>query len=89
VGVTPGWIADLYNRTNCKSLVAEPGAGSVEEMEWVESSGGLMMMLNVHPPADCSAGEIEVHVTRRSSGETAVVEFDLDPTAQGPGCYSA
>jgi hypothetical protein len=88
VGVTPGWIADLYNRTNCKSLVAEPGAGSVEEMEWVESSGGLMMMLNVHPPAGCSAGEIEVHVTRRSSGETAVVEFDLDPAAQGPGCYS-
>jgi hypothetical protein len=87
MGVAPGWNAALYNTADGNSLVANPGAGTIEETEWVESNGGLLMLLNVHPPADCSEGEIEVHVTRRSCGQTAVVEFDLDPAAQGPGCY--
>jgi hypothetical protein len=42
----------------------------------------------VQPPADCQAGKLEVHVTRRSCGKQAIVEFDLDPTAQGSGCYT-
>jgi len=87
VGVAPGWSAALYNGADCKSLVVGAGDASIGETGWVESKSGLLMMLNVRPPADCHAGEIEVHVTRRSCGETAVVEFDLDPAAKGPGCY--
>ena len=44
-------------------------------------------MLATHPPVDCPAGNLEVHVTRRSFGKTAIVEFNLDPDAQGVGCY--
>jgi hypothetical protein len=46
-----------------------------------------MVMLATHPPVNCQAGNLEVHVTRKSSGKTAIVEFDLDPSAQGTGCY--
>jgi len=59
----------------------------IEETQWVESNGGLVVMLATHPPADCTTGNVEVHVTRRSCRKAAIVEFNLDPTAQGTGCY--
>jgi hypothetical protein len=47
------------------------------------------MVLAMRPPVVCEEGNLAVHVTQRSSGKKAAVEFNLDPTAQGPGCYAA
>jgi hypothetical protein len=88
VGLAPDWNAGLHDRTNHKTLVVDPSAAPIPETRWVESNGGLLVMLATHPPAGCQAGNLEVHVTRRSCGKTAIVEFSLDPAAKGPGCYS-
>jgi hypothetical protein len=77
----------LYDVTHNQSLVAGSGEMPIEETQWVESAGGLMVMLATRPPVGCDAGNLDVQVTRRSSGKTATVEFNLDPTAQGAGCY--
>lgn len=45
-------------------------------------------LLVLRPPEACERGAVLVHVTQRSSRKTAAVEFDLDPTAVGPGCYA-
>lgn len=42
----------------------------------------------VRPRDVIERGAAVVHVTQRSSGKTAMVEFDLDPAAEGPGCYT-
>jgi hypothetical protein len=86
-GLDAAWKAALYDVTNGKSLVVGPSAAFIEEAQWVESNGGLLVMLAMQPPADCSAGKVEVHVTRRADQQSAIVEFDLDPATQGPGCY--
>lgn len=86
-GLSRGWRAGLYDVTTAKTLVVGTVDAPVKETEWVESPGGLMITLAVHPPADCTEGNVEVHVTRRSSQKTAVVEFNLDAAAQGTGCY--
>ncbi len=87
VGSNPDWKAALYDVTNNKTLLADPPDAPIEETQWVEADGGLMVMLVAHPPAGCRVGNVEVHVTRRSCQETAIVEFNLDPIAQGTGCY--
>jgi hypothetical protein len=46
------------------------------------------MLLALRPPKDAGAGAFAVHVTQRSTGQEAVVEFSLDPAAAGPGCYT-
>jgi len=88
VGLSPDWKTALFNMANPRSLLVEPSDAPIPETRWVESAGGLMVMLVTRPPADCQAGNLEVHVTRRSCGRTAIVEFDLNPAAQGAGCYS-
>ena len=87
LGSNPDWKAALYDVTNNRTLLADPSAAPIQEMQWVEANGGLMVMLVTHPPAGCRVGNVEVHVTRRSCQKTAVVEFNLDPSAQGSGCY--
>jgi uncharacterized membrane protein len=87
VGLNPEWKAMLYDATTNKNLVTNPADIPIEEMQWVESKAGLMVMLATQPPADCKTGNLEVHVTRRSCGKTAVVEFSMDPSARGAGCY--
>ncbi|HEY5909633.1 MAG TPA: hypothetical protein VJA21_03405 [Verrucomicrobiae bacterium] len=87
VGLAPDWSAALYDVTNCESLAVSRSEAPIEEAQWVESDGGLMVILATYPPADCRKGNVEVHVTRRSCGRTALVEFSLDPAAQGTGCY--
>ena len=86
-GLMPDWEAALYHMTNQRSLLVNPSHAPIGEAQWVECSGGLMIVLGTHPPAGCQAGSVEVRVTRRSSSKTAIVEFDLDPSAQGAGCY--
>jgi hypothetical protein len=88
VGLGSDWKGALYNMTNSQTLLVDSSDGAIQETHWVESAGGLMVMLATRPPAGCRTGEVEVHVTRRSCGTTALVEFNLDPAAQGPGCYS-
>lgn len=88
VGLTADWKAALHDVTNCRSLLVDPANAPIEETRWVESNGGLMVMLATHPPAGCTTGNVEVHVTRQASRKKAIVEFDLDPAAQGTGCYS-
>jgi len=87
VGLAADWKAALYDVTHNRSLLVDPSDVPIEETQWVESERGLMVMLATHPPAGCKSGNVAVQVTRRSSGKTAVVEFDLDPTARGTGCY--
>jgi hypothetical protein len=88
VGLAADWKAALYDVTNRSTLVVGSSDTPVQETKWVEAVAGLMVVLATHPPAGCKEGKVEVHVTRRSSQETAIVEFDLDPAAQGTGCYS-
>jgi hypothetical protein len=85
LGLPLEWQTALHDVTNHRNLLASGPA--IQETAWVESRGSLMVMLATHPPADCQTGNLEVHVTRRSCGTTAVVEFDLNPNAQGTGCY--
>jgi len=91
VGLAADWEAALHNVTGARALVVGPSDEPISEGKWVEASGiGMMLvMLAVRPPANCEQRKLEVHVTRRSCGKTAVVELDLDPTARGPGCYVA
>ena len=86
-GVASDWQATLFDVTSAKTLVVGYSDKPIPDRQWVESSGRLMVMLLVQPPADCGEGNIEVRVTRRSCQKTAVVEFNLDPTALGTGCY--
>ncbi len=87
VGLAPEWKAGLFDMRNSKTLVVSSHDVPIEERQWVESNGSLLVMLATHPPAGCRTGKLQVPVTRRSDGKTATVEFDLDPAAQGAGCY--
>ncbi|MGA2244304.1 MAG: hypothetical protein ABSH48_04820 [Verrucomicrobiota bacterium] len=87
-GLAPEWQAVLYDATNARTLAAGSVGTPVPETQWVEGAGALMMMLAVRPPAGCAQGRVAVQVRRRSDEKTAVVEFDLDPAAQGAGCYA-
>ena len=90
VGLAPDWKAVLHDVTGARTLVVGDSDTSVQERKWVEARSGFMMVvLAVRPPAVCENGNLQVCVTRRSNQKTAVVEFDLDPTAQGAGCYVA
>jgi hypothetical protein len=89
VGLTPDWQAALFDMTNARTLLVGAADPPIQETRWVEASGCLMIMMVTRPPADCQKGNVEVHVTRQSCQKTAVVEFNLDPTAQGTGCYFA
>lgn len=90
VGLPTDWKAVLYDVTGSKTLVVGSGVNPVQQRQWVETVGGMMLvMLAVRPPIICEDGKVQVHVTRRSCKKTAVVEFNLDPTAQGTGCYVA
>lgn len=87
-GLAEGWKAALFDMTRQEALWTD-SAPPVPEFKWVESDGMMMVILAALPPAGCEAGGLEVQVTRRSDQSKAVVEFNLDPAAQGPGCYAA
>jgi hypothetical protein len=90
VGLASDWKAALHDMTNSKTLVVHSTDKPFEEGQWVEAVTGMMLVvLAVRPPVICEDGKLRVQVTRQSCQKTAVVEFDLDPTAQGAGCYVA
>jgi hypothetical protein len=83
-----GWGARLYDGTDQQSLAIDPrDAVPLAPDGWIAVEGQRMMFLVLEPPVDCPKGTVEVHVLQRSSGKRAVVEFDLDPHAAGPGCF--
>jgi hypothetical protein len=82
------WGARLYDMTDGRTLRLDTKRQApVEEERWVEAAGQRLFFLAMTPPGDCGAGSVEVHVTQRSTGQEAVVEFSLDPSASGPGCF--
>ena len=87
-GLAPSWEAGLWIGEGA-GMVIGGAHQAITETDWIKTEGAMAVLLRTCPPADCRVGNLEVHVTRRSSGEIAVVEFNLDPTAQGPGCYWA
>jgi hypothetical protein len=88
IGEGQHWGAALFDITDGRSLTIDVKRfPPVEEGEWLEIPHQRMMLLALCPPNDCGCGTVEVHVEQRSSGQSAVVEFSLDPSAAGPGCY--
>ena len=88
VGERNDWKAHLYDMTDGKTLTLDVRRRPpVAEGRWIETPARRIMMLALQPPADCGAGAVAVHVTQRSTGKEAVVEFSLDPRAAGPGCF--
>jgi hypothetical protein len=86
-GTAADWDARLLDLTGAAHVLDLRGGTEVHEQEWLEVGQQRLMMLALVPPPECRAGSVEVHVDQQSSGQTAVVEFSLDPAAAGPGCY--
>jgi hypothetical protein len=86
-GPAAAWDAVLFNMTRSHSILPGGGESSIPLRRWVEQTGHSLMILAIRPPANWEEGAVEVHVKQRSTGESAVVEFTLDPAADGPGCY--
>lgn len=86
-GTGAHWSTALFDLTHGNAIVPQGDEAAIVADQWVEANPQALMILAIQPAADCGAGRVEVHVTQRSTGETAVVEFSLDPSAVGPGCY--
>ena len=87
---TPGpeWTARLFDRTCCSSLLVRRDRDTTVPLsKWLPTRSRHLYLLATCPPEHSERGEVLVHVCQRSSGKTAVVEFSLDPEAEGPGCY--
>jgi hypothetical protein len=83
------WKASLHDLTGGASLLLDANRDpGVKEDVWIETVGPRVMTIALRPPKDCGHGTVEVHVTRRSTGKEAVVEFSLAPDALGAGCYT-
>jgi hypothetical protein len=90
VGLAPDWKAALHDVTSAKTLVVGSSDQPIQKRQWVEAvAGQMLVVLAIHPPIICEDGNVKVIVTRRSCRKTAVVEFNLDPTAPGTGCHIA
>jgi hypothetical protein len=87
-GLGKTWDAKLFDMTARESLVPSVSeAAAIGPGDWIQTDGTRVLLLAMRPPKNCSAGTVEVSVTQRSSGRTAIVEFSLDPSAAGRGCY--
>jgi hypothetical protein len=82
----PNWETALFDLSEADSFRLDKGRG-VELGRWLEQRSMHLMMLMICPPLACSRGTVEVEVEQRSTGQSAIVEFSLDPKAAGPGCY--
>ena len=72
-----------------RAFLMRPNVGQpIPEHEWLDTREPLIVILAMDVPESCQAGTLDVHVCQRSTGHEAVVEFDLDPAAAGPGCYT-
>ena len=80
-GAGAAWDPALYDVAGGRQLVAD--GATVHRFH-----GNSMLFLTVQPPEDAVLGRLEVLVRRLSPEAVAVVEFDLDARAEGPGCYT-
>jgi hypothetical protein len=88
-GLGTDWNAQLFDMTSRETLVAIADDNSaIAPDEWIATKGSRTILLALRVPRKCAAGNVEVHVTQRSTGRNAVVEFSLDPRASGRGCYA-
>lgn len=55
------------------------------EGDWIDDSQSAAVLL-VKPPVEARHGRFALHVEQASSGKTAIVEFEFDADAAGPGC---
>jgi hypothetical protein len=84
----PGWETALHALNGQPTLMLDAAdATPIAVDEWLPVQRMSLMVLALVPPDQCGAGTVEVHVTQRSTGQVAIVEFSLDPRAAGPGCY--
>lgn len=86
------WRGGLYECESCLPLICsfrseKWSARPIDEQIWLDGKRAEIIWLRVEPPDGCRAGQALVYITQRSSQEQALVEFDLDPNAQGPGCF--
>ena len=80
------WRYALYDMG--EGRVVDWTEDGLTEPRWHAVPSMRPMLFAVRPPESCERGAAIVHVTQRSSGKTAAIEFDLDPAAEGPGCYT-
>jgi len=85
-GTAVDWDATLHDLSRAQSLHSTHA--EVPLNTWLPGTTTRILMLSLKPPARCGAGTVEVHVTQLSTSQTAMVEFSLDPSAAGPGCYT-
>ena len=87
-GDCQGWDPQLFNASNNESVLVYPETDKpLRESAWQMLHDRNLMVLTMVPPEECTRGCLEVHVKQRSTGQIAVVEFDLDSEAEGAGCY--
>ena len=84
-GAAVAWETQLYNSP--LPFGRRHHEAPIELGGWVRINGPAVLLMAMKPPVDCLKGAVEIHVTQKSTGRTAVVEFSLDARAQGPGCY--
>jgi hypothetical protein len=87
-GVEPDWGAKLYSMTMAKSVVDLQSGCPTPQLKWIDGRKVRLVQLSISPPKGCGKGEVQVHVTQKSTRKRAVVEFSLDPHATGPSCFT-
>ena len=88
LGLGPDWDAAIVDPMKAGSLSQGISHGTaIEPGSWHVLRSHSLLFLVLRPSASCQEGGVEVHVTQRSTGKTAVVEFSFDPRAVGAGCY--
>jgi hypothetical protein len=88
-GLASQWDAKLFDMTSRATLtISADDNGGIVPDEWIETHGSRTILLALRVPEKCEAASVAVHVTQKSTQRKAVVEFSLDPKADGRGCYS-
>ncbi len=87
-GTATGWDCMLYDMVGRASLLELNADQQIEQAKPVRLNGSSVIVLGMEPPKSCLEGTLDVNVTQLSTGQKAVVEFSLDATAAGPGCFT-
>ncbi len=84
--VESSWDPLLFDLARRGEIV--PWSEARGAVHWHQVSGIGIILFALRIPEFFTHTRVEVDVTKRSTGRSACVEFDLDPSAQGPGCYA-
>jgi hypothetical protein len=88
-GAPIDWKASLLRPAASEASLLDLGNHhQVEVRQWVTVACQELMMLLLQPPTGCTSGKVDVKVCQRSTGREAIVEFSLDPSAAGAGCFT-